>query len=167
MTSPSAPRHWVVDASPLILLERAGLARLLGDLAAEIAIPDAVLEEIERGGDATARRLVGSLRNVRRVTDLAIDPRVTERGLGAGESAVLSFALCHAGCEAILDDRAARNCADALGIPARGTLGILLLAKREGRLPAVAPALEALVSVGIYLDADVQRLVLTLAGEAE
>jgi predicted nucleic acid-binding protein len=34
----------------------------------------------------------------------------------------------------LLDDRAARNCASALKIPVRGTLGVLLLAKKNGKI---------------------------------
>jgi len=52
--------------------------------------------------------------------------------LGAGESEVLTWARQNPGYEAILDDRAARNCAITLQIPVRGTLGVALLAKREG-----------------------------------
>ena len=87
--------------------------------------------------------------------------------LGAGESAVLTFALRNRSFEAVLDDRAARNCAAALGVGTRGTLGILLLAKREGALAAVAPIIAALRDAGMYLDASLERSVLELAGKPD
>ncbi len=66
----------------------------------------------------------------------------------------------------MVDDRAARSCAAALQLPARGTLGLLLLAKREGRLAAVAPIIAAIRDVGMYIDPALERSVLELAGEA-
>ncbi len=61
---------------------------------------------------------------------LAVPDSILEWGLGVGESSVLAFALGHSGTEAIIDDLAARKCAAALGIPVRGTLGIVPSAKR-------------------------------------
>jgi hypothetical protein len=48
---------------------------------------------------------------------------------------VLSWAYLNSDYEAILDDRAARNYASSLGIRVWGTIGIILLAKKERALP--------------------------------
>ena len=54
--------------------------------------------------------------------------------LGKGESSVLAWAYSHSGTEAILDDLLARRCAATLDIPIRGTLGLVLTAKKHGRI---------------------------------
>ncbi|MCC5665502.1 DUF3368 domain-containing protein [Nostoc sp. CHAB 5784] len=45
-------------------------------------------------------------------------------------------------------DRAAKTAALALEIPVRGTLGVILLAKREGKVEAAKPIFEQLIQVG-------------------
>jgi predicted nucleic acid-binding protein len=55
------------------------------------------------------------------------------------------------GTEVILDDLAARRCAATLGIPVRGTLGIVITAKQRGAIPAARPVLEQLRLCGMYL----------------
>lgn len=167
MPSSNVARRWVVNASPLILLSKVGRLDLIDALATEVAIPAAVLQELENSPpDDPSRRVAEILASARIAPAENVDPRVERWDLGAGESAVLTFALRDRGLEAVLDDRAARNCAAALGIPTRGTLGILLLAKREGAIAAVAPVIAALRDAGMYLDLALERSVLELADEA-
>lgn len=94
-----------------------------------------------------------------------LDPTILAWGLGAGESQVLTWARQNPGYEAILDDRAARNCAITLGILVRGTLGIVLLAKREGLIPRVRPVFEQLLEAGLRIAPEVLDMALDLAGE--
>ena len=69
-------------------------------------------------------------------------PEVLVWDLGDGESSVLAMALYDPESEAILDDRDARQCAQALGIGARGTIGLIVLARQIGSIPAAGPVLE-------------------------
>jgi predicted nucleic acid-binding protein len=85
--------------------------------------------------------------------------------LGAGESAVLTWGYVNPGTEVIVDDLAARRCAAALGIPVRGTLGLVLTAKQQGILPAARPVLEQLRLSGMYLSDRVMNQALVLVGE--
>lgn len=166
MPSSNVARRWVVNASPLILLAKVGRLDLIDALATEVTIPAAVLQELEDGPpDDSSRHAVEKLVSARIAPAENVDPLVERWDLGAGESAVLTFALRDRGVEAVLDDRAARNCAAALGIHTRGTLGILLLAKREGALAAVAPVIAALRDAGMSLDSALERSVLELADE--
>nr|WP_267871621.1 DUF3368 domain-containing protein [Nostoc sp. CHAB 5715] len=50
-----------------------------------------------------------------------------------------------------MDDLAARRCAAVLGIPVRGTLGIVLTAKQRGKITMARPIIENLRSSGMYL----------------
>lgn len=70
---------------------------------------------------------------------------------GAGESAVLTAARTMPVAHAIVDDREARRCAAALGVPAFGTIGVVLRAKRLGAVPVARPLLERLAAVGVYV----------------
>jgi predicted nucleic acid-binding protein len=85
--------------------------------------------------------------------------------LGQGESAVLAWAHSHQGCEAIIDDLAARRCAATLGIPVRGTLGLVLLAKQRNRVALARPLVHALREAGMYLSDRVVDRALALVGE--
>jgi uncharacterized protein len=66
---------------------------------------------------------------------------------------------------ALLDDALARRVAIAKGIPIKGTLGLLLDAKRAGHLSAVKPSLDRLSKLGFRLAQQTQDAVLKLAGE--
>jgi len=92
-------------------------------------------------------------------------PRVEAWNLGAGETAVLSYALASPPVRAIIDDASARRCARTLSIPMLGTGGVLLLAKRRGLVPSVAEGLERLRTAGLWLSDDLVRLLKMEAGE--
>jgi len=85
--------------------------------------------------------------------------------LGPGESAVLAIAYAGPEREVIIDDLAGRRCAASLKIPVRGTLGVVLLAKRKGRIDRARPVVEQLRRAGMYLSDDVVSEALALVGE--
>ncbi len=64
-----------------------------------------------------------------------------------------------------MDDLAARRCAGALGIPVRGTLGLVLTAKQQGEITAARPVLEQLRLCGMYLSDRVMNQALARIGE--
>lgn len=154
-----------VNASPLILLARGGLAPLLQLTGPEVVVPLPVAEEIRRRGpgDPTLRALVESPWLI--VAEVSVPPLIQAWDLGPGESAVLAWAHAHPGALAVLDDLAARRCATALGIPVRGTLGLVILAKQRGAIPAARPVVEALRRGGLYLSDAVLNAALALVGE--
>jgi predicted nucleic acid-binding protein len=159
-------RQWVINASPLIALAKISHLFLLQNLCSNLLIPDGVVQEIEQGEAADPSRQW--LRTVGKqwVQDVgAIDPVVAAWDLGFGETQVLSWVYKNPVYEAILDDRAARKCAAALGLRVRGTLGILLLAKKEGQVPSVRPLFDRLREAGFRVDTEVLRAALQLIGE--
>jgi predicted nucleic acid-binding protein len=150
----------------LILLGKVGRLRLLTDLCEELVVPSGVAQEIERGPEGDLAKSWLRHEGARCVQPLSsIEPVIAAWDLGLGESHVLSWAYRHAGFEALLDDRAARICAEALGIPLRGTLGVILLAKKEGHLPQARRALEELREVGWTIDPELVRIGLAEVGE--
>jgi predicted nucleic acid-binding protein len=156
---------WVANASPVIVLAKAGYLRLLTELPGELLLPDAVVAEVVAGptSDPARRALEGGWG--RRLAPAAIPAELLEWGLGPGETAVLALARERAPCTAILDDAAARACAKAFGMPLLGTLGVVMRAKKRGLVPQAAEVLRALRSVGFHLDDRTIRLALGHFGE--
>lgn len=142
----------VINASPLIFLSRGQQMELLHHFASRILVPESVANEIFMKGpeDITAKAL-DSTSWLEVVPVVPVSEKILEWGLGPGESSVLAFANKHPGMEAIIDDLAARKCADYLNIPIRGTLGIVLVSKKRGIIPKARPVMETLIRSGLYL----------------
>ena len=85
--------------------------------------------------------------------------------LDAGEESVLTLALGSTDCEVIIDDLAGRRCAVAHGIPLIGTLGVVILAKRIGRIAEARPVIEELRRAGLRVSDGVIANALKQAGE--
>ena len=132
----------VINASPLILLSRSHHLDLLKAFAEEVWVPAPVAEEIARRGreDITATTIEETDWLIAKPTP-DVPPAILEWRLGTGESATLALAAGH-GIEAIIDDLAGRKCAASVGIPVRGTLGIVLAAKKRGVIPKARPIIE-------------------------
>jgi predicted nucleic acid-binding protein len=89
------------------------------------------------------------------VRDVAPRREIDAWDLGSGETAVLSLALSEPGWTAVLDDRAARNCAKSFDLPTRGTLGVIILARQRGIIPSAAAAMRRLQAAGLRLHPEV------------
>ena len=87
--------------------------------------------------------------------------------LDPGETEVIALALERndPALVLILDDDPARNEASSRGLAVTGTAGVALLAKRRGLLDLVAPVLEELQDVGLYLSAAVVETIIQSANE--
>jgi predicted nucleic acid-binding protein len=156
----------VVNASPLIFLSRGGLVDFLRLSSHTVVVPSAVANEIQlRGKRDPAARAIEETPWLLIVETPLIPELILAWDLGKGESSVLAWAYTHPGSEAILDDLPARRCAAVLGIPVRGTLGLVLTAKKTGRIPAARPILEKLRHSGMYLSDRVLDEALALVGE--
>jgi predicted nucleic acid-binding protein len=159
-------RKWVLDASPLITLGKVSKITLLEKMGSDLVVPEGVVSEVDQGpADDPAKKWIrgegSSL--VRRLDH--IPPLVLSWDLGRGETEVISWAYLNPGYEAILDDRAARNCAYSLEIRVRGTIGIILLAKKGGVLPLIKPLLFHLLESGARMSPDLFRAACKLADE--
>ena len=156
----------IVNASPLIVLFKSQQAELLPQLFEEILVPDAVWEEITAAGqeDAASRQLPTKPWAQKTEVGL-ISPQVAAWDLGKGESAVISLALYLPDCRVIIDDRAARRCAQTQGIATLGTGAILILAKRRGLISTVSPRIQALRDAGLWLSSELVNLLKQQAGE--
>lgn len=135
-------------------------------LSPKIIVPQAVATEIQAYGntDVTAQMLVQTDWLV--VTKTPTIPAVIQSwDLGVGESEVLSWGYHHPNTEVIIDDLGARCCAQALEIPVRGTLGLVLTAKQRGVISEARPVLEQLRLSRMYLSERLMNQVLMSVGE--
>jgi uncharacterized protein len=90
---------------------------------------------------------------------------LTYTGLDRGEAEVLALAVEHSARLVIIDERKGRRYARRLGLSLTGTLGVLLLAKEEGLVTAVAPLIRQLLDDGLHFSSDLVIRALTLARE--
>jgi len=157
----------VVNASPLIFLGATGKLDLLRLVAPRVLVPSSVPAEVRARGstDPVAAAVDAASWLEHRPSTSSSPDAVLAWDLGGGESAVITLALESPGAVAILDDLPARRCAASLGIPVAGTLGIVLLARKAGRLPAARPMLEDLRNRGMWLSDRVLNTVLKEIGE--
>jgi predicted nucleic acid-binding protein len=154
----------VVNASPFIHLARIGRLALLRAAGDPVWMPDVVEREIRaHEADAAVQALDATswLKKAR----AALMPEILAWDLGPGESSVLSWAHEHPGTVAVLDDLAARRCASAFGIPLRGTLGLVLVARRRGVIPSARAVAMELRESGLYLSEQVWKQALALVDE--
>ena len=98
-----------------------------------------------------------------RVEDVSPDPDLLHV-LDRGEAAAIPLAQrLHA--TLLADDADARAIAGARGVPVVGTIGVLLQAKRRQYLTAVAPVIDRMDRLGMFMSARLREEALRLAGE--
>jgi predicted nucleic acid-binding protein len=160
------PDQRVFNASPLIVLGKVNLLSLLEELCEGIVVPAGVAAEIDRGSlDDAARKWMG-LQGRSWIKDVGhVHHSISAWDLGSAESEVLSWAYENPGYEVVVDDRAARECAYSMNIPVRGTIGMLLLAKRRKKIDRIAPVLIDLRKSGLRVSQALFDKALRLADE--
>lgn len=157
----------IADTSVIQYLFQTNHLFLLPDLYDNVALPNAVKDELKTGqalglslpnpGDFEWIQLVC-------VDEQSLVPQIP--GLGRGEREVLSLAMNRPSSLALLDDGLARQYAKRLKIGVTGTLGVLLKAKQSGLIVEVGPVLAALNQLGFRLSEETRLGVLRLAAEA-
>ncbi|HVP21549.1 MAG TPA: DUF3368 domain-containing protein [Anaerolineaceae bacterium] len=152
-------KRWIVNASPFICLAKAGNLDLLLKLPDELIVPSAVVEEIQAGRSSDPAQ-VALTSGKFPVSAISVLPEILAWDLGIGETAVLSYALSHPGWTAIIDDRAARKCALSFSIPTKGTLAVVILAKKHGLVNSAGDVMRSLRAAGLRLDDEIIRVAL-------
>ena len=154
----------VSDAGPLISLGRLDLLSLLPALFGTVEVPQQVLVEcLVRPEQADTQRVMAALDAgwIQVCVTVAI---AEPAALGIGERAAIGRAL-EIGAGLLADDFAARTYALSQGLAVIGTLGVLVMAKRSGRLSSIAPLIERLRAGGQRLSHAAVAAALAAAGE--
>jgi predicted nucleic acid-binding protein len=152
--------RWVLNASPLIVFGKISQLDLFSQLADEVVVPRGVAQEILAGPENDAARLAIEGNKFQLVDAQDPTPELAAWDLGLGETAVLSFALEHPDWTAVLDDGAARKCAITFGVKVKGSLALVVLAKKRGLIPQAKQILHKMQEVGLRLDEKTIRQVL-------
>ena len=160
------PKRWVVNASPIISLCSINKASFLTELCDELLIPKGVAEEIDRGTEDDPARIWLEEYGGTYIKDVgSIEPVIRAWDLGRGETEVINWAFANPDWTAVLDDRAARNCLQSLNRRVVGTIGIIVMAKKEHKIDAVGPLLNQLDQIGFRISRDLTDAAVELAGE--
>jgi predicted nucleic acid-binding protein len=160
----------VSDSGPLISLAKINKFSLLKQVFKEIIIPEGVyIEVVEEGrgkdGAKETREALGKwVKKVRVKDSLAVQLLLPDLKRGETESIVLAKEL---NADLILiDDRNARDIAEASGLIIKGTVGILLIAKEMGIIKEFKKVVDELRNKGFYLkDNTYNRILKSFRGE--
>jgi len=156
----------ICDTSVLTALHEVNLLRILPALGSRIIVPAAVEQELRQGRKAGYDLPEVSSFDWMLVCKPKMVPELPNAArLGFGESGVLWLALEKPGSVAILDDGVARAVASLLRVPFTGTLGLLVDAKRQGLIAAVAPVLDELARHAFNMSQKVREQILDAVGE--
>jgi len=141
----------IADANPIIFLSTLGKLDLLRKLYDRVLIPRAVYGEVvvQGEGQPGSRELKQAdwIEVVEVPEDHVLRGALLE-DLDAGESEAIVLAVeMHAGL-IIMDERRGRRVAQNMGLVVRGTLGVLVEARRKRLVPAITPLLDQLLSEG-------------------
>ena len=151
----------ICNTTPLIALSSIGLLNLLHDIYTEVQIPETVLDEIDQGGGIE----VPKLHNVQWIK-ITPDIRTYENSLlfqlDAGERQVILSALQTTADLLLIDDRVARNIAEYLGLKVKGTLGVLVEAKRRNLISSFKQSAFEMKKNGIFFS---ERLIEEIANQ--
>jgi predicted nucleic acid-binding protein len=155
----------VCNTSPLFYLHRLEQLELLSQLFGTVAIPQAVVSELNEGRALGYGAPDTSYFSWLEVHQAEVSPELWRLGLGAGETEAIALAQLKTARLILLDDGEARRAAFERKLPVLGTVGVLIKAVKSGALPALAPSLDELQIAGFRLSDSVRRQALESVGE--
>lgn len=159
----------VANAGPLIALAKLDRFSLLKELFRDIAIPEAVWEEvvIRGAGKPGAESVVSAQQEGwlhRESIHDTLAAKVLQATLGPGEAEAIVLAQELKATWVLLDDDLARSHAIRIGLSVKGTAGILLAAYQAGLVVDLKVVLDELRTQGFWLSNRVYTAVLAAAG---
>ena len=159
----------IADSGPVIYLSCLGQLDLLKQMFGRVVVPRQVYEEVVdlgAGLPGSSELPAATWVDVEDVDeDDSLFQSLTEL-LDRGEAAALTLAEHRSADLVLVDERKGRQAAKRLGLAVRGTLGILVGAKRAGLIDAVGPLLQTLQENDFWMSADLRLQVLLAACEA-
>ncbi len=156
---------WVADASPLIFLAK--LERL--DLLAgeDIRVPAAVMAEIGAKADEACKQIEQAANVWLKVQEVGNREtvQVLLADLDLGEAEVIALAKEINADNVLLDDLDARRFARRVGLSTIGTVGILLAARLQGKIPSLKDEIDRLQIHGFRVSKALIEEALKATGE--
>lgn len=141
----------VINTTPLISLAIIDKLCLLDEFFANVYISKAVFKEATRKGKKNAIAIEDWGKGITlEVRDIKAKSAL-ELTLDEGESEVIILAQEVDANLVIIDEDKARKVARLNGLNVTGTIGILLHAKKKGKISELRPFLDRLMAKGIYI----------------
>jgi len=154
----------VADASALIALSACDSLLLLDALFGNVIVPEAVFFEVAGADKPQSARLLSYLQGKVRSVDMQRFVYL-DAFADAGETEAMLLYKEVAADYLLIDDKRGRKVAKINQIKTVGSLGVLLLAKRAGLIPRVAPLIEQIAASPVFMGKGLIQTVLELAGE--
>jgi uncharacterized protein len=152
----------VSNTSPLILLEKTDHLWILEKLFTKVLIPPAVDREWLRPGGYVLPQWLSVTALSRQAASVA---EGLHQKIDVGEAEAIALFSTAKADWLLLDDLKGRTQAASMGLPVIGTVGILIIAKKKGLIPAIQPVLNILKKHRFYLSDEVLAKALALTGE--
>jgi predicted nucleic acid-binding protein len=162
----------VSDTSPILGLSAIGYLGLLQDQFEEVFIPLSVLAELKvgtdfRGTDAIQQALSDGWLKSKEIQNEPL-ARSLSLELHKGEAEAITLAMDLGMDMIVMDERIGREHAKALGLKTVGILGVLLSAKKHGKIDSVGNAMKSLRrEVGFFISERLYEGILKQADELE
>lgn len=162
----------VSDTSPILGLSAIGNLELLQDQFEEVFIPLSVLAELKvetdfRGTDAIQQALSDGWLKSKEIQNKPL-ARSLSLELHKGEAEAITLAMDLGMDMIVMDERIGREHAKALGLKTVGILGVLLSAKKHGKIDSVGGAMKSLRrEVGFFISESLYEEILKQADELE
>ena len=157
----------ISNNSPLVALWGLGLLSLLRDLYTEVWIPREVETEFLGTEKQSRQEALDNAPWIKIIDLMNPENAAAYNRLDSGEAAVLALAAEHDAGLVIIDEKKAREEARKTGLPFKGTVGILIEAKKNGLIASIKPLLIALQENGLHLNKSLVAYALKEAGEVE
>jgi len=158
----------VSNTTPFSELAKVGQMDLLRRIFGQVIIPQEVYDELTTGTHPAVSAVrsadwieVRSISNWQQVLLLQADPN-----LDLGECAAIALAEELGAERVLIDELAGRQAAKSRNLPVTGTLGILLIAKKQGLITSIKPVLDLLIYRGKWISQPLYQEVLAIAEES-
>lgn len=160
----------VSDTSPLANLAIVGRLELLREQFTTVWMPPAVARELAALRNPEAKTALGAAVETGWLREVSVPtgaPYPAElRGLDAGETEALRLALGLHADRVLGDEKEGRQRAAMLGLRTIGVIGVLIVARKTGRLPSLAVEIARLRrDAGFFVDHALEMRALALVGE--
>ena len=154
----------IADTSALVAIATCNGLQWLDALFSELQVPNAVYVEAITEGKPQAEKLKLYLVDKVSKTDLS-DLVIAAPGMGKGELEAMALYRQRQADRLLIDDLRARKVALFNKIHVIGSVGILLMAKNQGLIPAIKPCLEMIQASEVHLGDSLIAEALQMAGE--
>jgi predicted nucleic acid-binding protein len=150
------------NTTPIIALSSIGQLDLMPQLFTKVYIVDTVVNECAKGGKIIVPDVM-RLDWLQCVESKNYAHNSLLISLDDGEKHTIEAALAHQASYTVIDEKLGRNLAEFLGLNVIGTLGILLKAKQQNKIPSFIACVKAIQMQGIrYNNQLVERLAIQI-----